>query len=66
MKILSRFLYYIQIKTDYCSIEQLIKENAIIKFIQDHKFNDLREIDETTIKEEIEAFFHYNDFTIHQ
>ena len=59
MKVLSRFLYYIQIKTDYCTIDQLMKDNAIIKFIQDPKFNDLHELDEETIKEKIEAFLIY-------
>ncbi len=56
MKILSRFLYYILVNTEYCSTEELAKDNAIIKFIQDSKFNDLRDIDEKIIKKKIEAF----------
>lgn len=56
MKILSRFLYYILVNTEYHTIDDLIKDNAIMKFIQDSKFNDLRELDEKIIKQKIKAF----------
>jgi len=56
MKILSRFLFYIQVNTEYRSIEDMLNDNTITKFIQSPKYNDLKELDEKTIKQKIEAF----------
>jgi hypothetical protein len=56
MKILSRFLFYVQVNTEFSSTEELLGENAITKFIQSPKYNDLKELDEKTIKQKIEAF----------